>query len=182
MRFSPTKIPGAFQIDLDLIEDERGFFARSWCAREFGAIGLSTACVQRSISYNRVRGILRGIHFQAKPHEENKLVQVIRGAIFDVLVDLRPESPSFGTWEAFELTAHNHRGVYIPSGVGHGFQTLENDTEVSYQMSEYYFADLARGVRWDDMALAITWPVSCPTISARDQAWPTLAALGKDDA
>jgi dTDP-4-dehydrorhamnose 3,5-epimerase len=177
VKFTPTPIPGAFLVEIEPIEDERGFFARTWCAREFEAAGLSSVCVQRSVSYNRKRGTLRGLHYQSAPHQEDKLVQVTRGSVFDVVVDLRPESSAFGRWEAFELSAANRLSLYIPGRVGHGFQTLEDDSEVVYQMSEYYYPDLARGVRWNDPVLAISWPVARPIVSERDQALPLLHVL-----
>ncbi len=177
MKFTSTAISGTFLVDIEPIEDERGFFARTWCARDFDAAGLSPNCVQRSVSFNRKRGTLRGLHFQSSPHEEDKFVQVTRGSVFDVVVDLRPESSSFGRWEAFELSAFNRRSLYVPGGVGHGFQTLEDDTEVIYQMSEYYYPELSRGVRWDDPALAIPWPIARVIVSDRDQALPLLQVL-----
>lgn len=172
MRFIETSIPGAYLIEIEPIEDERGFFARSWCQREFAEHGLDANLVQCNISFNHARGTLRGLHFQAPPHEETKLVRCTRGALFDVLVDMRPASPAYCRWEGFELTAMNHRMLYVPKGLAHGFQTLEDDTEVFYQMGEFFHPESARGVRWDDPTLAIRWPIAAPILSDRDAAFP----------
>jgi dTDP-4-dehydrorhamnose 3,5-epimerase len=175
VRFIETSLPGAFLLEPERISDERGFFARTWCAEEFRSRGLCTDWVQGSVSYNLRAGTLRGMHYQAAPATEVKLVRCSRGAIFDVLVDLRPDSPRYGSWEAFELTGDNRRQLYIPEGLAHGFQTLTHDVEVAYQISEYYRPELARGVRWNDSALGILWPACGQrVISARDQALPLL--------
>lgn len=158
MRFVPTPIPGAFVIELEPIVDERGFFARSWCATEFAAHGLNPRLVQCSVSFNKRRGTLRGMHYQVKPHEEAKLVRCTMGAIYDVLVDLRPASAGYRKWFAVELSVANRRMVYCPEGVAHGFQTLTDDAEVFYQMSELHHPESARGLRWDDPAFGIEWP------------------------
>lgn len=150
--------------------DLRGFFARTWCAKEFASAGLNSKLVQCSISFNEKRGTLRGLHYQAAPHAEDKLVRCTRGAIYDVIVDLRPDSATYRRWHAEELTADNRRMLYVPLGVAHGFQTLTDHAEVFYQMSEFYHPDLARGVRWNDPILGIPWPVPNPIISDRDQA------------
>jgi len=166
--FSETKLEGVYIIDLEKVEDERGFFARTFCQRDFEAHGLNPRLVQCSISLNKKRGTLRGMHYQAPPYQEAKLVRCTRGALYDVAVDLRVDSPTFKHWVGVELTAENHRMLYIPEGCAHGFQTLEDNTEVAYQMSEFYHPESARGVRWDDPAFGIQWPIKEVTISARD--------------
>jgi dTDP-4-dehydrorhamnose 3,5-epimerase len=168
--FTETKLKGAFLIDPELIEDERGFFARSWCQHEFTRHGLNPRMVQCSISYNKYRGTLRGMHYQAEPHQEAKIVRCTRGAIYDVILDLRDSSVTFGQWVAAELTAENRKMLYVPEGFAHGFQTLEDDTEVFYQISEFYRPELARAVSWDDPEFAIQWPASeRRIISLRDR-------------
>lgn len=176
MRFVETRIGGAFIIEPDRIEDQRGFFARIFCRREFDARGLNSNLVQCSVSFNRKRGTLRGMHFQAAPRAETKLVRCTRGAIYDVIVDLRRESPMFHRWCAVELTADNHRTLYVPEGVAHGFQTLQDETEVFYQMSEFHSPEHGSGVRWNDPAFAIEWPIAYPIVSARDQHFTECAA------
>jgi dTDP-4-dehydrorhamnose 3,5-epimerase len=166
--FQELSIPGAWLIEPEKQEDHRGFFARTWCQREFEARGLSAAFVQCNISFNKKKGTLRGLHYQAAPHEEAKLVRCTQGALYDVIVDLRQDSPARGQWLAVELSAVNYRLLYIPKGVAHGFQTLMDSTEIFYQMSEFYQADAARGIRWDDPELNITWPLPQPIISPRD--------------
>jgi len=168
MIFTETKLKDAFILDLERREDDRGFFARSWCQKEFADHGLNTRLVQCDISFNAKKGTLRGMHFQAAPFEEAKLVRCTAGAIYDVIVDLRPNSPSFKQWFGTELTFLNRRALYIPEGFAHGFQTLADNSEVFYQMSEFYVAESARGVRWNDPAFAIEWPESERTISHRD--------------
>ena len=158
MIFRETKLKGAFIIEPERLEDERGLFARTFCEEEFKAHGLNSRVVQCNISFNKKKGTLRGMHYQVAPHEEAKLVRCTRGAIYDVIVDLRPDSPTFKQWVAVELTADNHRMLYIPEGFAHGFQTLEDNTEVFYQMSELYHPESARGVRWDDPVFGIEWP------------------------
>jgi dTDP-4-dehydrorhamnose 3,5-epimerase len=176
MRFTETPLAGAWVIELEELADERGFFARSFCRDEFGAHGLDPAVAQCNVSFNRRRGTLRGLHYQAEPHAESKLVRCTRGAIWDIIVDLRPGSATGRRWYAAELTADNRRALYAPAGFAHGFQTLADDSEVLYQMSEFYHAELARGVRWSDPALAIPWPVPQPIVSERDRALPVLDA------
>lgn len=171
MKFAETRLKGAYAIVPDLIEDERGFFARTFCQKEFEAHGLRPTLVQCSVSFNKKKGTLRGMHYQVPPHEEAKLVRCTRGAIYDVVLDLRPSSPTFKQWVAEELTAANRRMVYIPEGFAHGFQTLADHTEVSYQMSEFYHPECARGVRWDDPAFKIDWPVADAIVSKRDQSY-----------
>jgi dTDP-4-dehydrorhamnose 3,5-epimerase len=170
--FTETTLKGAFLIEAERREDERGFFARTWCQREFDSHGLEKHWVQCSISFNRKKGTLRGMHYQAPPYEEAKLIRCTRGAIFDVIVDLRPHSPSFKHWVGLELTADNRRMLYIPEGFAHGFQTLADETEIFYQMSQFYAPEYASGVRWDDPALHIAWPTDERTISERDRSYP----------
>jgi dTDP-4-dehydrorhamnose 3,5-epimerase len=172
MLFHETKIPGVFEIDLEPHRDERGFFARTWCQKEFEAEGLSPKLVQCSISVNIRKGTLRGLHLQAHPHEETKLVRCTRGGIYDVVVDLRPTSSRFKDWLAVTLTAANRKTLYIPGGCAHGFLTLEDETEVFYQMSEFHHPDSARGVRWNDPAFEIVWPGNVEVISERDRTYP----------
>jgi dTDP-4-dehydrorhamnose 3,5-epimerase len=182
MRFVPTPLAGAFVIELLRKEDERGFFARSFCQREFAAQGLDPALVQCNLSFNRKRGTLRGLHFQIAPHEEAKVVSCIAGALFDVIVDVRPASPTFGRWFSVELDPIERRALYIPKGFAHGFQTLADETTVHYQMSEFFHPASARGLRFDDPALGIPWPLPDPILSDRDAAFPRLsvdAALGR---
>lgn len=159
-------------MDLERHQDDRGFFARTWCRREFEAAGLDPRLVQCSQSHNLHRGILRGLHWQAPPHAEVKLVRCTRGAIWDVIVDLRPGSPTYLQHLGVELTEDNGRALYIPEGFAHGFVTLADGTDVCYQMSEYYHPESARGARWDDPAFAITWPVTLPRLHPRDATYP----------
>ena len=168
MIFIETKLKGAYIIEPERLSDERGFFARTWCQKEFQTHGLNTNIVQCNISYNKKKGTLRGMHYQAAPHEEAKLVRCTRGAIYDVIIDLQPGSQTFKHWIGMELTEHNRRMLYIPEGFAHGFLTLRDDTEVFYQMSELYSAEHARGVRWNDPAFGIQWPEEVSTISDKD--------------
>jgi dTDP-4-dehydrorhamnose 3,5-epimerase len=174
LKFLPTPLTGAYLIELELLEDERGFFARSFCQSEFRAHGLDPVVAQCNVSFNRKRGTLRGLHYQAEPHVEAKLVRCTRGAVWDVIVDLRKGSLTVRQWHAAELTADNRRALYIPAGFAHGFQTLADDSEVLYQMSEFYHPESARGILWDDPALQINWPLSNPTVSERDRSYPPL--------
>ena len=169
MKFSQTQLGGACVIDIERHEDERGFFARSWCEREFRAHGLNPRLAQCSISFNRKRGTLRGMHYQVAPHEEAKIVRCTGGAIYDVIIDLRPDSPTFTRWFGMELSAENRRMLYVPEGFAHGFQTLEVDSEVFYQISEFYAPDSARGVRWNDPHFGIIWPLAVEAISDKDR-------------
>ena len=171
MRFTETALKGAFIIEPDRIEDERGFFARTFCIQEFEKHGLNPNLVQCSVSFNTKKGTLRGMHYQVKPHEEIRLVRCTRGALYDVILDLRIDSPTFKKWTAVELTAENRTMMYIPEGFAHGFQTLEGNTEVFYQMSEFYHPECARGVRWDDPAFSIQWPPDDRIISVKDLAY-----------
>jgi dTDP-4-dehydrorhamnose 3,5-epimerase len=171
MIFKELSLVGAYVVELQKHTDERGFFARSWCQREFEEHGLDAQLVQCNISYNARRGTLRGMHYQLPPFAEAKLVRCTRGALYDVIIDLRPNSPTFLRWAAAELTADNRAALYVPQGFAHGFQTLCDDTEVFYQMSEVYAPDCARGVRWDDPLFGVVWPEPAGVISARDQAY-----------
>ncbi len=171
MLFHPTDLADARLIALTPRADERGSFARTFCARELAAAGLPTAFVQHSISRNRTKGTLRGMHFQAAPHEEAKIVRCARGAIYDVIIDLRPGSPSYRRWQGFELTEDNDRQLYVPKGFAHGFQTLTDDAEVSYLIDAYYEPSAGSGVRWDDPAFAIAWPLPVSAMSDKDRAW-----------
>jgi len=168
MIFTETKLKGAYLIDLDKHEDERGFFARSWCTDEFERHGLNPRLVQCNISFNKKLGTLRGLHYQSSPYQEAKLVRCTMGALYDVIIDLRSDSSSFKKWFSVELTAQNRRSLYVPEGFAHGFQTLVDDTEVFYQMSEFFHPECARGVRWDDPAFGIVWPISNAIISKKD--------------
>lgn len=173
MIFHPTELEGAWVIEVERIEDERGFFARSYCRDEFESRGLDPRVAQCNISYNRKRGTLRGMHYQVPPHAEVKLVRCTAGAIHDVIIDLRPGSPTFARHVAVVLSADNRRMLYIPEGFAHGFQTLDDDTEVFYQMSALYEPGAGRGVRWNDPAFGIVWPFAAERIvNARDAAYP----------
>ena len=172
MIFRETSIAGTWIVEPERYADERGFFARTWCTTELARRGLSARVVQASVSYNARRGTLRGLHYQVAPHAEVKLVRCIRGAIYDVAVDLRPESPTFRRYAAVVLDADNRFALYVPEGCAHGYQTLADDTEVLYQMSAFYAPEAARGVRWDDPAFAIPWPPAERIIAERDRHYP----------
>ena len=174
MLFRATELAGVRLIDLEPATDERGFFARNFCEKEFAAQGLETRFVQHSVSYTARRGSVRGMHFQRPPHEEVKLLRCIKGAIHDVLIDLRPSSPTYRRWESYELTAENRRQLYVPAGLAHGFQTLLPDTEVAYLISAFYAPTAAAGLRHDDPAFSIAWPLPVADISTKDRAWPDL--------
>jgi dTDP-4-dehydrorhamnose 3,5-epimerase len=176
MLITPVFIAGVYLVEPERHCDERGFFARTWCREEFARAGLNADWVQCNVSFNSKRGTLRGLHYQAAPHEEVKLVRCTQGAIYDVVVDLRPGSPTFRQSFGVELTAANHLAVYIPAGCAHGFQTLADGSEVFYQMGAPFEAAAARGVRWNDPAFAIAWPMSPTVISERDQAYADFAA------
>ena len=174
MTFHETKIRGVFEIRLEYKLDERGFFARSWCKTEFEHHGLNPKLAQCNVSFNTRKGTLRGMHYQAPPYAEIKIVRCTRGAIYDVVIDLRPESQTFKKWISAMLTADNRNMIYVPEGCAHGFLTLEDGSEVFYQMSEAYNADSARGVRWDDPAFQIAWPAKVDVISERDRSYPDI--------
>jgi dTDP-4-dehydrorhamnose 3,5-epimerase len=172
-----TNLKDVYVIDLEPHTDERGFFARSWCADEFEKNGLNARLAQCSISFNKKRGTLRGMHYQAEPYPETKLVRCTMGAIYDVIIDLRSELPTYKLWFSVELTAENHRMVYIPAGLAHGFQTLMEDSEVFYQISEFYHPECARGIRWNDPEFGIQWPLPREVIiSQRDRSFPTFGS------
>jgi dTDP-4-dehydrorhamnose 3,5-epimerase len=172
MVFTETGLKGAFFIDIERREDERGFFARSWCRREFAAHGLAPEFVQGNISQNRMKGTLRGMHYQAHPHEEAKLVRCTRGAVYDVIIDLRPDSATFLRHVGAVLTDDNHRAIYVPEGCAHGFLTLAGNSEVVYEMAQFYEPTAGRGVRWNDPAFGIAWPEPVVMISERDRTYP----------
>jgi dTDP-4-dehydrorhamnose 3,5-epimerase len=170
--FNPTAIRGVCVIEPERHEDERGFFARTWCQREFEKRGLNSHLAQCSTSFSKLAGTLRGMHYQLAPHAETKLVRCTRGSIYDVALDLRPSSDTFCRWFSIELTQANHTMLYIPPGVAHGFQTLSDDTEVFYQISEFYHSESSHGVRWNDPAFRIRWALPHPLLSPRDASYP----------
>jgi dTDP-4-dehydrorhamnose 3,5-epimerase len=172
-----TPIAGLRVVNMEPVGDERGFFARAWCSREFGDAGLDDRIVQVNVSRNRKAGTVRGLHFQADPWAEAKVVRCTSGAMFDVAVDLRPDSVTRGHWFGIELTAENHRGLYIPKGCAHGFQSLADETEVLYLMTEYYVPGAGRGIRYDDSQIGICWPVPVTMVSERDRQLPVWADL-----
>ena len=173
MIFSETRLPGAFIIDLERIEDHRGFFARAFCQDEFEAFGLETSFVQANLSYNWRQGTIRGLHYQESPFAEDKLFRCTRGSILDVIVDLRPDSPTYREWISVELSADNRRTLYVPKGFATGYQALEDDTEALYMVSHSYVPEAERGIRWDDPTFSIAWPQSDHVeISEKDGSWP----------
>ncbi len=175
MRFVPLEITGAFLIDIDPHADERGLFARVFSEDEFAGHQLPTRYPQCSASFNHLRGTVRGLHYQRKPYEEAKVVRCTRGSIFDVIVDLRPDSPTFRRWLGLELTEDNRRSIFVPAGIAHGFQTLSNNAEVYYQISAPYVPEAACGIRWDDPSIKVRWPIPVSMISSRDATLPTLS-------
>lgn len=180
MIFKETRLKGVYIIEVERLQDERGFFARTFCREEFEKHGLNPHVAQCNISFNKRKGTLRGMHYQAKPYEEARLVRCTQGRVYDVIIDLRRDSPCFKQWVAVELTAENCRMLYVPQGCAHGFQTLENETEVFYQMSEFYAPEYAEGVRWNDPAFGINWPAGERIISTRDQSFPDFNAQKPD--
>lgn len=174
MRFIETELGDAYIIEPSLIEDERGFFARTFCQNEFAKQGLVTKFVQSNISFNHQRGTVRGMHYQSEPYPETKLVRCTQGSIFDIIVDLRPKSCTYLQWTGIELSAKNRKALYVPAGFAHGFQTLEEDSEILYQMSEFYRADCADGVCWNDEAIGIVWPNPITMISEKDQKFASM--------
>ena len=176
MKFHETELQGAYVIELEKIADERGYFARAWCQHEFQKNGLDTTLVQCNLSCSLKKGTVRGMHYQDPPHAENKLVRCTRGALYDVIVDLRPDSPTFLRRTSAELTPDNGRMMYVPKGFAHGFQTLEDDTMAFYQVSEFYAREDCRGVRWNDPQLNLTWPLEVSVISAQDKGWGDLSS------
>lgn len=171
MKFIETDLKGAFIIELEKLEDNRGFFARSWCKREFDEHGLNSNATQANVSYNKKKGTLRGMHLQSKPYAETKLVRCTRGAIYDVIIDLRPDSATYKKWLGVELSADNGKMLYVPENFAHGFQTLKDDTEVTYQVTQYYTPGYEKGIRWNDPAFRINWPVTVAVISEKDENW-----------
>jgi dTDP-4-dehydrorhamnose 3,5-epimerase len=176
MVFTAARIPGVYIVEPDKLEDERGFFARTFCQREFEAHGLTTRVAQCSLSFNPRKATLRGMHYQVAPYAETKLVRCTQGAVYDVLADLRQDSPTFLQWLAVELTAKNRKLLCIPEGVAHGFQTLADDSELFYQISEFHHPECARGVRWNDPVLNIHWPLPPAIVSERDAGFPLLSS------
>jgi dTDP-4-dehydrorhamnose 3,5-epimerase len=174
LNFIETPLAGLYAVEIEPFNDDRGFFARSFCAREFKAHGLELAVAQCNISFNERAGTLRGLHFQASPFEEAKLVRCTRGAIYDVAADIRPKSPTYLKWYAVELTSENRRMMFIPQGFAHGFQTLVDKSEVCYLMSEFYHPESARGLRWNDPTLGIAWPLANRIISEKDSTYPLM--------
>ncbi len=175
MKFTETPIGGVLLVDLEPVHDERGFFARMYCEEEFRSRGLEPRIAQSSMAHNARKGTLRGMHFQRDPHAEVKLVRCTSGSVYDVVIDLRPGSPTFRHWFGTELTARNRRMLYIPHGIAHGYQSLEDETEISYQMSTPYLPEAAAGVRWDDPAFAVRWPLEVTAITERDRSYPDFA-------
>jgi dTDP-4-dehydrorhamnose 3,5-epimerase len=172
VKFTETRLKGSYLVQPEPLTDERGFFARTWCVREFASFGLETRLVQCNTSYNRRKGTLRGMHFQAPPFEEDKLVRCTRGAVHDVIIDLRRNSETFGKHIGVRLSAENRSMLHIPKGFAHGFLTLEDDTEVHYQMSEFYAPECARGFRWDDPGFGIEWPGKVRVVNDKDRSYP----------
>jgi dTDP-4-dehydrorhamnose 3,5-epimerase len=177
MKFTRPTLGEGWLIELELHEDERGFFARTYCEKEFADHGLNTRWPQCNLTLTRRRGMIRGMHFQADPKPEIKLIRCLAGAIHDVIVDVRRGSPTFGHWSAFELSPENRRGLYVPAGFAHGFQCLTNDCQVFYQMSEFFVPELTRGFRWNDPKVNIPWPINNPILSDRDKNLPFLSEL-----
>jgi dTDP-4-dehydrorhamnose 3,5-epimerase len=176
MKFAETKLAGAFLVSLHRIEDHRGFFARGWCQEEFSRHGLTSNMVQLNVGFSHKHGTVRGLHYQLPPHQEAKFVRCTRGAIFDVIVDLRPDSPTRGHWFGAELTAENALMLYAPEGFAHGYQTLADDTEAYYLTSAFYAASAARGLRYNEPAFGISWPLPVSVVSDADASWPDYAA------
>jgi dTDP-4-dehydrorhamnose 3,5-epimerase len=177
VKFHDTGLEGAFIIDLDRLQDSRGFFARTWCQKEFQDQGLISTIAQANTSFNNKAGTLRGMHYQAEPYQETKLVRCTSGALYDVIIDLRPQSATYRRWFGAELTAENGKMLYVPADFAHGFITLKDNTEVHYLVSEFYAPGAERGVRWDDPAFAIEWPQAVEVISEKDAAWPDFADM-----
>jgi dTDP-4-dehydrorhamnose 3,5-epimerase len=179
MIFTETRVAGAFLMQPERLEDDRGFFARTFCVRELAEHGIDPQVVQRSVSYNKARGTLRGMHYQTAPHEENKLVSCLRGEIYDVVLDLRRESATYRRWHAATLTAGGFELLFIPKGCAHGFITLTDDAVVHYEISDFHHPESARGVRYDDPAFAIDWPLAPTVIAARDRGYPAYSVAAE---
>jgi dTDP-4-dehydrorhamnose 3,5-epimerase len=178
MKFTETALKGAFIIDIEPIADDRGYFTYLFCAEQAAEHGLATRVAQVKLSYNKRKGTLRGMHFQVPPAAETKLVRCPRGAVWDVIVDLRPDSPTYLQHAGVELSADNHRGLFVPAMFAHGYQTLTDDTEVAYQVDEFYAPQHERGLRYDDPRLKLSWPLAVEVISPKDASWPLLEAAG----
>jgi len=175
MIYTPSRIPGAWIMDVEPVHDQRGFFATTWLPEELRERGMDPALAQCNLAFNHKRGTLRGMHLQSEPHAQIKIVRATRGALLDVIVDLRPDSPTFKKWDAVELTGDNRRMLYIPAGIAHGYLTLSDDTEAYYHASTPWAPSAERGVRWNDPAFGIEWPFTPTVISSKDEAWPLLS-------
>lgn len=180
MQFQKTTLEGAWLIDPAPAHDDRGFFARTFCTREFAEQGLTSRFVQHSLSQSKAKGTLRGMHFQQQPHTEVKLVRCQKGAIYDVIIDLRPQSPTYRQWQGFELTSENRHQLYVPEGFAHGFQSLCPDVEIAYLISAFYVPGASRGMRHDDPAFSIDWPLPVAAISDKDSTWPEVDVAERD--
>jgi dTDP-4-dehydrorhamnose 3,5-epimerase len=176
MKFIETGLQGAVIVEIEKLQDQRGFFARSWCKREFEQYGLDASLVQANVSYNHRKGTLRGMHFQVEPHGETKLVRCTQGAIYDVIIDLRQDSPTYRKWVGVELTADNFRMLFVPKMFAHGFQTLAEESVVTYQVGQFYTPGSERGIRFDDPAFQIQWPLEVSVISDKDKSWPAFSS------
>lgn len=172
MKFTETKLKGAFVLEINKLEDERGFFGRSWCMNELKEHGLNTSIAQANTSFSKKKGTLRGMHYQNDPHQETKLIRCTRGSIYDVIIDLRPNSPTYKEWFGIELTQDNYKMLYVPEDFAHGFITLENDTEVTYLVTEFYTPGAEAGIRWNDSQFAVKWPLNPEVISEKDKIHP----------
>lgn len=176
MIFTETKLKDSYILEIKKMEDARGFFGRSWCQKEFEEHGLVPCVVQANVSYNKKKGTLRGMHYQIAPYEETKLVRCTRGALYDVIIDLRPDSPTYKQWLGVELTADNYKMLYVPKGFAHGFITLEDNTEATYQVSQFYTPGAEGGIRYNDPLFGIEWPVEVTVISDKDKSWANYEA------
>ena len=172
MKFSETQLKGAYFIEIEKLSDDRGFFARSWCQKEFEDHGLESGFVQANVSYNLKKGTIRGMHYQIAPYQECKLIRCTRGAIYDVIIDLRPDSPTYKQWAGVELTADNYIMFFVPEDFAHGFQTLTDKTEITYQVSQFYTPGAEKGIRFNDPEFNIQWPLEATIISDKDNTWP----------
>ena len=172
MKFKETELNGAFIIEIEKIKDKRGFFARAWCQNEFKTHGLTPLVVQTNISYNKKKGTLRGMHYQKTPYEESKFIRCTRGAIIDVIIDLRPDSSTYKKWISVNLTADNYKMIFVPEGFAHGFQTLSDHAEILYQVSQFYTPGSEDGIRWNEPGFGIKWPLEVTVISDKDMNWP----------
>jgi len=172
MKFTETKLKGAFVVEIEKLADDRGFFARSWCEKEFEAQGLTSRVMQTNVSFNHKKATLRGMHYQIAPYQESKLVRCTCGAIYDVIIDLRPDSATYKQWTGVELTADNYTMFFVPEDFAHGFITLMDDTEITYQVSQFYTPGSEKGIRFNDPAFNIQWPLEVKVISNKDRNWP----------